>query len=494
LESPPPAKRSQALRDVVASLGFSNLILSHNLAVLLDRANVYFTRDSQRDLLLGWLISLAFLTVIIYGFVRLYRIRPGARVALTVFAVPAVALALYSFGRSIGLTWSIVTVPLAVGTVLAPAGALRAQKVSRLPALMAGVFKLSAFYAVVCIGSAFWSIAHPYYAPSFDAQTTPDLHAPIVWVIFDELDEGWLFDHRPAGIYLPEFDAFRSHSVWFSNAQRPGPETLISLPALIGGRSVISSKPISDSGLEVEFAGSPPERWSSRDSVFEGMAKLGRSSALVGFYHNYGAVFAPAVSHIRSEGLVAYGIPAALEYQLYLFLPTGLRTELEEALGDNSLWNRAFVAQGKIRLAHQLSDSRKAIEDWRSGFIFLHICLPHAPWINGHLDSSHRGYLSNLRLTDEFLKQIRLSLQKMGEWDSSTVLVSADHNYRQVLMGTSLNQKVPLLVKLPAETSGLASVAPVRAIDERWLLEAIAQGKIKSPQQAVDFMTERARG
>jgi hypothetical protein len=485
--------RNPVLRDVVSASGFSNLVMSHNLAVLLSRQSVYFTRDSQRDLLFGWLVMLLALTALTYSLLRLYRRHPKVRKALTLVAIPAGAFAIYAFGRSIGLTWSLAAGPVAIGTVLAPSRAWRLQKMNRLPVVMAGLYELSAFYAVLCLGSAFWSIAHPYYTPNYDSNPPRDTHAPIVWVIFDELDQGWLFDHRPPGLNLPEFDALKQHSVSFSEAERPGPETLVSLPTLLSGRTVVDSKPSSESRLMIQYSGETPVPWGSSGSVFEGMSRLGRSSSLIGFYHNYGAIFAPGVSHIRSEPLVAYGLPAAIEYQFLMFLPGDTRTALEERLGDASLWNKAFVAQGKIRLANQLADTRKAIEDWHSGFIFLHICLPHAPWIDGHLDSSHRGYLGNLELTDQFLKQIRLALQEQGEWDSATLLVSADHNFRQSLMNTPLNHKVPLMIKLPFQKEALASATPVRAEDERWLVEAVANGAVKAPQSAIDFMVHRSK-
>lgn len=486
------AERTKVLRDAALSLGFSNLILSHNVSALLASANLYILRDSQPDLLIGWLIVLAAFTAITYAVLRFGR-RAHALGWPVQGAVGLLSLcAAVNFGRSIGLGGKPLI--LAVGCVVAVLAVClwRWRDISKLGALMARVYRFSAVYAVLCIGSACVAIAKPYYPPSFDLANVPDHRAPIVWVVFDELDQGWLFDHRPAGIQLPEFDALRRGSVSFSNAVRPGPETMLSLPALLGGRSVMNAYPLTASKLYVHYAGSKPTTWLGADTVFQGMKRFGRDSSIVGFYHNYGAVFRGYASHIHTEGLVAHSILGSVEYQLLMLIPGDLRTSAEEAIGPSDLWNRASVDEGKIRLERQLADTRHAIEDWRTGFVFLHICLPHAPWISGRFDLTHEGYLDNMKLTDEFLRQIRLSLQRRGVWNDATLLVTADHNFRQVLFGRALNKKVPLLIKLPGESAGLACASKVRAVDERWLIEGVAAGAIKSPAQAVSFMERRA--
>jgi hypothetical protein len=478
--------------DALLAVGFSNLILSDNASTLLARSNVYFSRDSQHDLLEGWVLALSLLSVFVYAVVRLSRAFSRVRFIATGIAVPAVVVAIYEFLSSIGLNVMFVTVVLGCAIVLAISAVWKRKPSLRLPKLVRNGLMLSSSYALTCACTVGWALAHPYYPPSIDLASKPDPHAPIVWVIFDELDEGWLFGGRVPGIKLPNFDSLRHQSVMFSNVMRPGPETLLSLPALLCGKAVADAKASSEKDVLVNFADGTTAQWSTCDSVFETMRRLHRSSSIVGFYHNYGSIFAGKVDHASSEGFVYYGLSAGLEDEGWMFVGQPLRRILRDEAGLRSAVNRADVVQHKICLENQLVAMRRSIEDSRSGFIFLHIGLPHAPWIDTPIDPRHKGYLVNLVLADRFLGEIRQSLVRAGTWNSSTLIVSSDHNFRQEMNGRALNDKVPLLVKLANERTELDSSLPARGIDERWLVEAVANGKLKTPGQAVSFMTGRS--
>jgi len=492
------ASNSNRTKDVLAGLGFSNLILSHNLAVLLTSGTIYIAREAQRDYLWSWLLSMCLLSGVAYALIQLYRSKTWARLPLIVLSILTAIPAVYEFQLSIGLHLGFIVVGLGVlwilGARLFIGGKSWVEQLYRLPRTIGLSYRLSAFYAATCVASAIWGILHVYYAPTFDHAAGPDSHPPIVWVVFDELDQSWLFDHRPKDVQLPEFDAFRHKSVTFTNAQRPGPETLISVPALTIGRAVKNALPDSPSELQILFPDGRKSHWSKEDSIFDEMHRLKRSSAIVGFYHNYGAIFANKASHIRSEAFNFFGILPSVEFQMWLFFPELPRFQTQLLVGDSSFEMKAEIAEHKAYLARQLADMRHAIEDWRCGFIFLHIGLPHAPWIGAPNDTTNEGYLKNLVLTDDFLKQIRMSLERAGTWESATVLVTADHNFRQPLYNTPRNQKVPLMVKLPHQQRSLEVTDRVESIDERWLLEAIARSEVRAPERAAEFMKAHVGG
>src|SRR5258708_4415720 len=84
--------------------------------------------------------------------------------------------------------------------------------------------------------------ATPFPAVQSAEWTGPGPKRPrVVWVIFDELDEGAAFTHRPASVSLPELDRFRRESFVTTAAYAPGSSTMQSIPALLNGREVTAA-------------------------------------------------------------------------------------------------------------------------------------------------------------------------------------------------------------------------------------------------------------
>ena len=81
-------------------------------------------------------------------------------------------------------------------------------------------------------------------------------------------------------------------------------------------------------------------------------------------------------------------------------------------------------------------------------FIFIHIPLPHAPWIyyNKNFDPikfnqfEQVGYYENMNLTDLYLGQIIRYLERKDIFDSSTIILASDHGWRtgdEVFVGSN---------------------------------------------------------
>jgi arylsulfatase A-like enzyme len=104
------------------------------------------------------------------------------------------------------------------------------------------------------------------------------------------------------------------------------------------------------------------------------------------------------------------------------------------------------------------------------------------------------GYLDNLVLADRALGLLRQSLEEAGLWDQSAILVSADHGWRTSFWrGTpqwtraeeaashSDTSRVPFLLKLPRQTSGVAYEKPLPTVVTRRLITAILSGRLTDP-------------
>ena len=77
-----------------------------------------------------------------------------------------------------------------------------------------------------------------------------------------------------------------------------------------------------------------------------------------------------------------------------------------------------------------------------------------------------------------------------GLWDKTTVLVSSDHPDRTSLFVDGREDKrVPFLLKLAGQTSGVTYEPLLQTVVTKPLLEAIMEGKVTTPEDAVSWLT-----
>ena len=105
------------------------------------------------------------------------------------------------------------------------------------------------------------------------------------------------------------------------------------------------------------------------------------------------------------------------------------------------------------------------------------------------------GYFNNLVLADRTLAQLRQALEKSGEWDSTWVIVSADHSWRYSReYDGQRDYRVPFLIDPPGKTEAVTYSQPFNTAITRRLILAILQGQITNSTQAVaDWLAVNAR-
>jgi hypothetical protein len=151
--------------------------------------------------------------------------------------------------------------------------------------------------------------------------------------------------------------------------------------------------------------------------------------------------------------------------------------------------------------------------------VLLHFSIPHPPGIwdtkkETFTTSPRPDYIDNLALADHMLGEARQALEQSGDWDRSTILVSADHPYRptswlEMHLATPPPQAVPsaemvrdthriwqpyipFLLKLPGQHTGVAYHREFNSILSANLLLAALQGKVHTPGQAVQWLDAHA--
>ena len=143
----------------------------------------------------------------------------------------------------------------------------------------------------------------------------------------------------------------------------------------------------------------------------------------------------------------------------------------------------------------------RIVSDPRLNLVFVHMSIPHLPAIylaSGDTIStgSATTYLDNLRLVDRTIRDLRQSLEESGMWDTSTILLTADHPLRvrpervQTSLSAVQHAEVPYLLKMAGQKQGLAYDTPMQEIVTKSLLLAILNGEVATPSRVAAWLDQ----
>src|SRR5581483_6278656 len=120
----------------------------------------------------------------------------------------------------------------------------------------------------------------------------------VLWLLFDEWDYRLTFEDRLRGLQLPEIDRLTQTTLAATNAIPPARATVASLPMLLSGERYTREDLNGPRSFQVSPIDEPERRleWSSRDLIFSAARKLGRNTALAGWYLPYCRVLANQLS------------------------------------------------------------------------------------------------------------------------------------------------------------------------------------------------------
>jgi hypothetical protein len=383
--------------------------------------------------------------------------------------------------RVLGRAGAIAFVALVV-IVIAAAATRWSSHALRLPAVVA---LLLAPLLPIQLVYSFWRFEHlpppSAYADQKSAPISPlKANVPrVVWVLFDELDQSLVFDHRPRSVQLPEFDRLRRESVYADHAEAPGIYTMEAVPGMLIGKYVEHARELGPGDLSLKFADDPkPKRWSEVRNIFDDLRVEGVNSAVLGAELPY----CRAIGHSLAScdwfpsGTVDIALkrPSILDRAWYL-----LRTRPFAFPGLSSTrYFRAPLFHEETRRRSRAAEAasfelmrHRAGElavDTRFQLVFMHFPVPHLLGIydrhaGDYSTSDSSSYLDNLVLADRTLGDIRRSLERAGLWDKTALLVTSDHPLRDWIiedagwwndpetasLGAIPRRYVPFLLKIP---------------------------------------------
>lgn len=104
------------------------------------------------------------------------------------------------------------------------------------------------------------------------------------------------------------------------------------------------------------------------------------------------------------------------------------------------------------------------------GLVLVHWPVPHTP---GIYDREHRelttagdsSYVDNIELADRSFAELRAAMERVGTWNDTSVLVTADHSWRYPPGGPSaVDVRVPFILKLAGRRERLRYARPFNTV------------------------------
>jgi hypothetical protein len=501
-------------RDLVVALSLSNLVYLRCWADLLTlNLNEYYwlAYPPSPPHFIALIINVILLSLILTGLMSALRQRHGLAFKLAPLLCLLILVSLVNSLRTLSdrpgdtLPQFVAQRTPAFGVLIAIAviialgfGGMRALK----PVYLL-LFLLSPFVPLAFVQAG-------YRIATFDPSITADgrmaarlparpPNAPrVVWVIFDEWDDGLVFRDRSPRIHLPEIDRLRNGSLFAAEAITANTDTDWSMPALTTGMPVQDVHPDGPSELLLRPPGSQQWlRWSRQPNVFGKARQLGFNTAVVAWAIPYCRVLNSDLtdcwwwSYSNQNNSSGNTVPEILINQ-----PRSLYENVYRSPFGQSLSTR------RHRMIHEavLAKSLQVACDRSFGLTLLHLPIPHPPYfynaatgkddlgaapIFGILKQTQQGYLDALELTDKILGSLRHQMEMAGVWDTTTDVLSSHHTNRHhdTLDGKPASRTVPYLIKAAGQTQPLQYDGAFSALLTSKLILAFLSGELARAEQ-----------
>ena len=329
---------------------------------------------------------------------------------------------------------------------------------------------------------------------------------PVIWIIFDELDECVGFRNRPADIEMPALDQFRSKTTVATAARPPGDVTLYSIPSLMLGKRINATRHQSRDDLWlIPEDGSRSHSWKSSPGIIGDLRMAGSNIAILAQGgHPYCRLFGSLINYCWENGE-----PWHQERWTVLNRIDDVAQKVGKHIPFVSRWidkrrrdeTNISTSSSEKQFKAFLTGTVNALRNKQLDFIFLHWNLPHRPFIydrktnaflpDGRIDEKPvLGYLDNLELTDRAFAAMRRTLENSNRWDQATVIVSADHRWRKAEKLDGITSKlVPFMIKLPGQQKHFLISQPIDTIQTVKLIRGVFSGTIKSGRDLQNVMS-----
>ena len=231
---------------------------------------------------------------------------------------------------------------------------------------------------------------------------------------------------------------------------------------------------------------------SAMPNLFFEVRELGLTVSLVGFYHPYCRLF----GEFSTE---CFRLARTDPYRL------------EKDTGNVGMFLQRFKAAfldglpgvARVGLVSSygiiLQRVKEMVEKFDSNLIYVHLQQPHEPAIFDAqrksltcFNYSTLGYLDNVVLTDNFLGKIRRTMESAGLWNSTAVLITADHPRRAAeRYDGKTDNRIPLLLKMPGQTEATVHTPEFSSEHVKDLVLSILAKEVVDPSAVSAWLKKR---
>lgn len=339
----------------------------------------------------------------------------------------------------------------------------------------------------------------------------------VIWIMLDELSYQQVYERRYPGLDLPSFDAVAQEATVFRHVIPAGLMTERVVPSLMTGDTVDKIRSSTDGQLSVHHPGTNMwETFDERGTVFQDALNMKYKTAVAGWYNPYCRI----LRDVLDSCFWTFGGPTDNLLTPRASLAANLIAPWERffsmGMGNRKISDLLKSTAGEIDAKEHVIDyltlaaaADRILDDRTAGFVMIHMPIPHPFGIyerkSGRFSEEHTTYLDNLALADKFLGQVRLRLEKSGQWDSSTIVIMGDHSWRaeqfwsqtsewteeeRVASGNNQFDNRPgYIVKLAGQREGSGIDTSFDAKNTRKLFDALLGQRIKSKEELSEWVT-----
>lgn len=303
----------------------------------------------------------------------------------------------------------------------------------------------------------------------------------VIIVVFDELDQRLLFEARSAGLALPTIDRFFNEALALENAVPPNRCTEISIPALLLGKIVLEAMPKGPSDLAIQMTVDGPfSSLSDYSTLFHDAYGRGYNVGCNVGYHPIEGLFPGIFRKVSCQEVpdMELGVDGSFPRSVCLQIRSILETPSFSLFAD-TLYARHAVS----RYQRSLASSLAIIEDPCIDVAFLHIPVPHPPFIFDPQTRSvtargarRRSYDDNLALVDQTLNALLDSAETTETAKETVVILTSDHWWRRSKVK---DIRVPFAVWFSRSRRGIRYSRHRNTILLRDLTGALLEGKLE---------------
>jgi hypothetical protein len=285
--------------------------------------------------------------------------------------------------------------------------------------------------------------------------------SPVLAVLFDELSFSYLYSDRNLRPEYPALAEISSQASNYLSMSAPGPETLVSMPSFLAARHLrdirIESNAIfemSDDGHLVPFSAGRPE------ALFPTARRLGFRTEMAGYYLPYCELLDGLLDSCQS--LSFYNM-SSIDERFSIADPVLTTLILwPRQFPFGLLKNPPFARLQRGLVEHTTAFAMRPMHAGRPIFRFVHFSVPHFPFAFGAegfdppfdplRTSPDTGYARQLRYVDTLFATLMQRMRDEGTYDTTTIVVLADHGFR--FGGREANpRQIPFIVKKAGQRS-----------------------------------------